>query len=460
VPKFGTSQLAYPGIEDGVETVAAKRRSGGFLAEYLYTGHLRSLEKGVPNAFGYADYLFFQFLARKYQPSTIKQIYDAMAGGFSTIDAISLSVDMKTAWPEFAKSIWNDVENKVLDYWQTTDDYDFGLYDVFHNASHLKGAPSNLKPLEIDQKSKPDAVFTLLDNALLASKTGDYEIAPRSMIYEELKFTDATVHSVVFANPIAGTPNHDFMRLQVVKKIGGQWRAPEDWTDDDFKAFCLDQKNERIEELLVIVSNSESAPKTEQPFRISLHGPMQVSTSNVGCWRFEGTATTTTTSATGPVTVESATVTFDRFQNQPPLNLPDSGLSSGYNLLTATKGSVSFSISGFDTASGCSLTGNANAAMTGDNDGSLIVNFGLPVPLYRIVIGQGARVIPGVPLTSNCNGHVETFNVDESVSWLPSFQDPGALISADGQTISGRWDRSDSAGTKSTVWSFSSMREQ
>ena len=461
VPTFGSNQLAAPGLEDGYPAVASKRRSGGFLAEYLYTGHLRSIEKGVPDNFGYADYLFFQFLARKYQPSTIKQIYDTMANGFSSVDAISLSVDMKTAWPEFAKSLWNDVENKVLDYWQTEDGYDFGLYDVFHNASSLKGAPSNLKPLDVDQLSKPDAVFTLLDNALLASKSGDYEIAPRSMIYEELRFTDATVHSVVFANPIAGTPNNDFMTLWVVKKIGGKWKTPEDWTKDDFKAFCLDQKDERIEELLVIVSNSEVAPKTEQPFRISLRAPMQVSTSNVGCWRFEGTASTTTTSATGPVTVESATVTFDRFQNQPPLNLPDSGLSSGYNLLTASKGgSVSFSISGFDTQSGCSLTGNANAAMTGDNDGSLILNFGLPVPLYRIVIGQGARIMPGVRLTSNCNGNVETFNVDENVHWLSSFPDPGAGISADGQTISGKWDRVDSDGAKTTVWDFHSVRQK
>jgi len=202
------------------------------------------------------------------------------------------------------------------------------------------------------------------------------------------------------------------------------------------------------------------APKSEQPFRISLRGPMQVSTSNAGCWRFQGTATTTTTSVSGPVTVASADVTFDRFQNKPPLNLPDAGLSSGYSLLTASPGgSVSFSISGVYTQSGCSISGNANAAMTGDNDGSLIINFGLPEPLYRVVIGQGTRTIPGVRLTSNCNGRVESFNVDENVAWLPTFPDPGAMLSADGQTLSGRWDRVDSEGAKSTVWNFHSVRE-
>jgi len=459
VNKFAPDQLAVPGIEDGINTVAAKRRSGAFLAQYLYTGHMRSLEKGVADdSFGYADYLFFQFLARKYKPFTIRQIYDQMAGGASSIDAISLAIDPKTAWPEFAKSLWNDVENHVLDYWEKEDGYDFGLYDVFHNASRLIGAPSNLKPLDIDQLDKPDAVFTLLDNALRDSKSGDYEIAPRSMFYEELRFTDAKVHSVVFTNPIADTPDKEFIKVQVVKKIGGVWKDAEDWTNEPLKAFCLDQKDERIEELLVIVSNAEMAPRTEHPFRIDLRAPMQVSTSNVGCWRFQGTATTTTLTPGGLTTVASASVVFDRFQNKPPLNLPDGGISLGFDLFAASAGgSVSFRISGVDATSGCSFTGNATATMTGDNDGSLIANFGLPVPLYRIVIGEGGRTIP-VSVTAACPGSVETFVVDESASWL-SFPDPGATISSDGQAIGGTWTRVDSEGSKTTVWDFRSVRE-
>jgi hypothetical protein len=185
---------------------------------------------------------------------------------------------------------------------------------------------------------------------------------------------------------------------------------------------------------------------------------MQVSTSNVGCWRFQGTATTTTNTVDGPIVVASASVTFDRFQNKPPLDLPDGGISLGYDLFVASSGgSVSFDISGVDTQSGCRVTGNANAPMTGDNDGSLIANFGLPMPLYRIVIGQGARSIP-VSLTSTCNGKAETLVVDESAHWL-SFPDPGATISSDGQTIAGTWTRVDSDGTKTTVWNFQSMRE-
>ncbi len=460
VPTIPRNQLAAPGLEDGMPRVSGQVRSGSFLAEYLYVDHLLPLDKGAPDGYGYSSYLFFQYIARSLTPQSITRVFDAMAGGKDSVEAIDSAVDMTAVWPAFALTLWNDYRNKVLDFWNKQDAYDYGLADVFASPAKLERATADLKPLEVDQQGKPDAVFTLLDNALLASKSGDYEIPARSMIYEQLKFTDATVHSVVFTNPIVGTPHADFMKLQVVKKIGGTWKATEDWTLEPFKAFCLDQKNERIEELLVIVSNSEMAPKSEQPFRISLHVPMQVTTSNAGCWRFQGTATTTTTSASGPVTIESASVTFDRFQNKPPLDLPDAGLSLGYSLLTATPGgSVGYSISGFDTQLGCTISADAHGVLTGDNDGSLIVNFGLPVPLYRIVIGQGARSIPGVRVTTNCNGKVTSFDVDENVAWLPTFPDPGAMLSADGQTLSGRWDRVDSDGAKSTVWNFQSMRE-
>ena len=131
--------------------------------------------KGVADdSFGYADYLFFQFLARKYTPATIKSIYDQMAApaGASTIDAISLTIDAKTAWPSLGLALGTTSRPRPR-LLEKEDDYDFGLYDVFHNAGRLRGAPTNLKPLDIDQKGKPDALFTLLDNALLASKSGD-----------------------------------------------------------------------------------------------------------------------------------------------------------------------------------------------------------------------------------------------------------------------------------------------
>lgn len=472
-PKFPQTAIGAPGLEDGLfdKVSTSKRRSGQFYAEYLYSGHLHSLEKGLQRNFGYADYLFFQYLARSQSPAAIKQIYDAMAAGKDSVEAIGAAVDMTAIWPEFSKTLWNDVTDHVLDYWQKEDDYDFGLADVFAHPGAVQGAGlSDLQPLEIDQKGKQDEIFTLLDNALEHSVSGDYEIAPRSMIYEQLKFTDPTVHTATFTNPVAGDPDNQYVKVWVVKKVGGKWSSPEDWTQQPSKAFCLDKKDERLEQLLVIVSNSEVNPDTEAPYRISLRAPMQVATTNVGCWRWEGTASLTTHSIDGPVTVESATATFDQYRSTVP-DLPDAGLSLGYIVFgTFINSSASYSISGFNTPLGCTITGSANAAMQPyyngpvlHTDGDLIVNFGLPDPLHRAVIGGGRTLITGVAETYVCSGQTEVITSDKTVQWLALPQPPTEVaptISADGQSFTGRWQRTDADGDKVSLWDFHAVREQ
>ena len=460
--KFPETAIGAPGIEDGLldKVSKSKRRSGEFYAEYLYTGHLRSLEKGLERNFGYGDYLFFQYLARSQGNGAIKEIYDSMATGNNSIQSIAATVDMSTVWPEFAKTLWNDVTEHVLDYWQTTDDYDFGLADVFANPGFISGeGVSDLKPLEIDQKGKSDELFTLLDVALERSASGDYEIPPRSMIYEQLKFTDPTVRTAIFTNPIAGDPGNTYMKVWVVKKVGGEWKAPEDWTEEPSKAFCLDKKEDRLEQLLVVVSNSETNPSSDTPYRISLRAPMQVATTNVGCWHWTGTASLTTHLIDGPVTVESATM--DYYQ-APSFFLPDAGLSLGYLIFGSWSGTASFNISGLNTALGCTITGVANAAILPrqngpvvDFDSTLIVNFGLPDPLHRVVLGSGKTTMTGVRETFDCSGTSEVITVDRVVQWLSIPQPPddvGVTVSDDGLNFAGRWTRTDADGDKVSVW--------
>jgi uncharacterized protein YjdB len=469
-PKFPPTALAAPGLEDGLTKLFwEKQRSGIFYATYLYTGHLRSLEKGLERNFGYADYLFFQYLARSQSPQAIKEIYDSMATGNNSIQSIAATVDMHAVWPEFAKTLWNDVTDHVLDYWQKTDDYDFGLADVFANPDAVTGEGlSDLRPLEIDQKGKTDETFTLLDVALKRSGSGNYEIPPRSMIYEQLKFTDPTVHTAIFTNPIAGDPGNTYIKVWVVKKVGGEWKAPEDWTEEPSKAFCLDKKDDRLEQLLVIVSNSETDPSSDAPYRISLRTPMQVATTNVGCWHWTGTASLTTHLVDGPVTVESATADYHQ---APSVFLPDAGLSLGYLIFGSGSGTASFNISGFNTALGCTITGSANAAIIPrqngpvvDFDSTIIVNFGLPDPLlHRAVIGTGRTTITGVRETYACPGSTEVITFDREVQWLSLPEPPDLVaptVSDDGQSFTGRWARTDADGDKVSVWDLHATREQ
>ena len=201
------------------------RRQGKFYMNYLYNDHRVSIENASPESNpdlnGYGDYLFFQYLARSYQPQTIAQIFDATIG-MASVEAMAADVDskggMKAIWPAFALTLWNDDVGQVLDYWNTQDSYDIGLAGIYSPRAGMLGASAKLKTLEIDQNGQPRASFKLFDNTLVGA---NYEFQPRSTHYEHLKFSDDTVHSVYLNNPIANFPNREFMKVQVKKKICG-----------------------------------------------------------------------------------------------------------------------------------------------------------------------------------------------------------------------------------------------
>ena len=79
---------------------------------------------------------------------------------------------------------------------------------------------------------------------------------------------------------------------------------------------------------------------------------------------------------------------------------------------TFTGSTASFSVSGLDPVLGCTVTGSATGAMQPrpgggivETDGNLIVNFELPDPLHRAVIGTGRTTILGVAETfATCSG--------------------------------------------------------
>jgi hypothetical protein len=165
-------------MEPGLGRVASNyAKSGTLLAAYLYAEHLTSIEKpgpGIdPKLNGYSDYLFFQYLARSKGSDTIKQIFDALAGGKNSVEAIAAAVDMTSVWPEFAKTLWIGWEDKVLDYWANEDEYRFGLAQVYAQVPTVLTIDSSLKDRQkttkVDQKGQKSAKFELLAAALAFS---------------------------------------------------------------------------------------------------------------------------------------------------------------------------------------------------------------------------------------------------------------------------------------------------
>jgi hypothetical protein len=71
---------------------------------------------GKPRKNGYADYIFFQYLARKYDAQTIKAVFDASTDQAS-VEAVEAALapkgGMRTVWPEFALTLWNDASTRT-----------------------------------------------------------------------------------------------------------------------------------------------------------------------------------------------------------------------------------------------------------------------------------------------------------------------------------------------------------
>ena len=127
---------------------------------------------------------------------------------------------------------------------------------------------------------------------------------------------------------------------------------------------------------------------------------------------------------------------------------------------------VSYDISGPLIGTGCTISGMASVPPQTVSDGNLIINFLLPksgvtnAPPDRMAIGSGLTTIPAVSSTITCPGNPpETTTSDREVHWL-SLPSLGVPVSADGQIITGRWERIDSEGAKLSEWTFKAERER
>ena len=473
--------------EDGAyKAVPGYQRSGDFYAQYLYSDHMASIEKpglaGNRGMNGYADYIFFQYLARKYDAQTIKAVFDASTTRAS-VEAVEAALapkgGMRTVWPEFALTLWNDKLNQNLDDFARWDGYDFGLAPVLERRA---GVPprhpeaEKLKTIDVDQQGRGRQSFKMLKNALdrpNGATAGDfYEIQPRSIFYEHLKFTDPTVSSVFFFNPIGAIPSGGFIKVQARKKIGGEWKATEDWTLEPYKQFCLDKKDERLEELLIVVSNSEVNRGAEVPFRFPKLLPMLTSSSNVGCYKW--LAETSVAVSGGTPVVDSRAA----------------GAGMLWVVSAVMPGRIVFGPSGGTVAGNTTITDACTTTMVGAGkqlyrglgdldipkpDGTLDFNLDLDLgfgeiggesPNRELITLTGTTVLD-TTITAVCPGVTTTSVGPHPWDWLTvdNTLSPGGptvvyTVAADGKTIEGRFTGATPTGSMvNTLWKFTAVRE-
>jgi len=271
------------------------------------------------------------------------------------------------------------------------------------------------------------------------------------------------VRSIVFSNKPAWLMQPR-LHVDALMKINGEWKPEEDWTAENFKSFCRDSKEERLEELVVIYSNSDPVrPRETTVVRLDgipgLPGDVdfipKVDASNAGCWRWEVTSKITTTDTYGLKIVTSVTVTFDRVRATG--ESPDGAGQELYST-KAQAGPATYSINGPFLGT-CDVTGSGSGAIA-DSDGIMNIRFNQPKdPDNRVVLSGDGTSAMSVTQTVTCpNSPPQTTTQSVSPAWM-SLPDNSAL-SEDGQTISGKLVESDAAGgTKVTEWNLTAARE-
>jgi hypothetical protein len=284
-------------------------------------------------------------------------------------------------------------------------------------------------------------------------------IRPRSLAYERLVFGDDGVAGVLLSNPLHSAPQSQHLKLTAVKKIGGQWRAPEDWTGEVSKFHCRDKQDERLQELLLIVSHSDSDPAAV-PAMVSSGTPFEVSISNVGCWKWQGQASVQILSDDG-ITRGDNTSSATQVVFEPPADY-----AGGPMTLSVTGGAASglFNFTSAIPRCEVTLTG-PTTAINGGDVGALWFNLDLkqpisPAPDRKVLLAQGVKFIDSTQVAI-CNGE-RTVTPAPATGWawlnFPLITNP-MDVSADGRSI--RANVTIPAGPARTVhnFNFTAMRE-
>ncbi|MDP2660231.1 MAG: hypothetical protein Q8R28_05840, partial [Dehalococcoidia bacterium] len=139
-------------------------------------------------------------------------------------------------------------------------------------------------------------------------------------LYHRYSFNDPSIKSAVFTQPFSDG-SQPTAKVQAVYQIVGQDWKVEPWTSFARKQFCFDKPEEKIDQLLIVISNSEYQNRGS----VLMSNPQpELRVSSLGCTGWEGTAKVTET-ADSPGSVTAVASGQVRFELDPDLldpNLP------------------------------------------------------------------------------------------------------------------------------------------
>lgn len=219
----------------------------------------------------YGAYLWFFFLTRGTSSGTppyVRQIWNAAAtlDGPSAINTAIQSIGgFERQWPEFALYNWNRMEDGGEPY------------RYYHTWDKLKHKVKEKGPIKVTLNGQSSAVETM--SHFLPYLSADY--------FHYDFDSDKKIRRIDFLNPVYSTGAIPGAKVQAIVKIRGQgWKPAEDWTALATKRFCRDRPSEDVEQLVIVISNSQY---TRGTIVGEIGQPPEIQVSSLGCLPWEGT---------------------------------------------------------------------------------------------------------------------------------------------------------------------------
>jgi hypothetical protein len=368
----------------------------------------------------YGAYLWPFYLDQGFTPQWIRQIFEATEhmDSLAAIDSV-IGGGFQERWPEFVRRNWNQVP---LDQYKQWDRLEAG--------------------------AKPAQDWTVAGTMPAREDVLPVDVPHLAARYYHFSFKTDDARSIAFRNGSRfAHEDEPTAHVQALYKLEGEqnWRPYEDWTKLQSKAFCRDKKSERLQELLIIVSNSE----WQDPAKVLDPGDdPKVVMTNIGCWSWEGEATGTYINKGAWTMVSTAKVTFERSRSPGMVE----GYGENYHLV---KGSMQWTMNG--AIGDCIVKGGPTNVGLSQLIGDLSVdNDTASGPVQRGYSGSGSA---STVFTYSVICPDSTFhNPWIGASFFGTFN-TALHVSNDGKLIQNKTTKEDQQFKTTYTWSFKALRE-
>ncbi|OAI40419.1 hypothetical protein AYO38_00965 [bacterium SCGC AG-212-C10] len=286
----------------------------------------------------YGSYLFWYYLEHKKSlPNAVRAVWEASSAtnSLAAVQAATAGAGgLKTTWAESALYNWNRAP-----------------YDFFSKFDSL-GALPPYNNTEVSATKVP--------------VTYPVPTAVGHMQQSHMSYTmTASVKTLTFLNPFAGS-GEEFAKVQALVNINGNWEpVARDWTDKERVSFCFDKPEEKVKELVIIITNSDYLDRSHT-FNV---GDGSLVASPLGCKGWSGNATAELHyKGTGYDAVFTAVATDLRYtpQTDPPDEPGDRYTS--YDLTEI--GSLIWTVSGTWPGDSCVPSGTMSLDQPGTPNGA------------------------------------------------------------------------------------------